>query len=41
LLIREVVTETELKNEANELLQEANEISRILGSSVLTLKDKK
>jgi len=41
LLIREVVTEAELKNEANELLQEANEISRILGSSVLTLKDKK
>lgn len=41
LLIREVVTETELKNEANELLQEANEVSRILGSSVLTLKGKK
>lgn len=40
-LIREVITETELKTEANELSQEADEISKVLGSSVLTLKGKK
>jgi len=41
LLIREAVTDITLKTEANELLKEADEISKVLGSSVLTLKGKK
>lgn len=40
LLIKEAVTDVEIKQETNELLQEADEISRVLGSSVLTLKGK-
>lgn len=39
ILIKEGIPE--LKEEAEKLLQEANEISNILGSSVLTLKGKK
>ena len=41
LLIREAATNLEIKKEADELLKEANEISKIIGSSVLTLKGKK
>ena len=41
LLIKEVVANNELKQEVSELLQEANDISKIIGSSVLTLKGKK
>ena len=41
LLIREATTNPEIKKEADELLKEANEISKIIGSSVLTLKGKK
>ena len=41
LLIREAATNPEIKKEADELLKEANEISKIIGSSVLTLKGKK
>ena len=41
LLIKEVVKETEIKKVADSLLKEADEISKIIGSSVLTLKGKK
>ncbi|MBP8591569.1 four helix bundle protein [Candidatus Shapirobacteria bacterium] len=41
LLIREAVENVELKRKADELLSEADEISKILGSSILTLKGKK
>ncbi len=41
LLIREAVANVELKRKADELLSEADEISKILGSSILTLKGKK
>ncbi|MBP8591501.1 four helix bundle protein [Candidatus Shapirobacteria bacterium] len=41
LPIREGVANVELKRKADELLSEADEISKILGSSILTLKGKK
>lgn len=40
-LIKEAVEDIELKQEAGVLLKEADEISRIIGSSVLTLKGKR
>ncbi len=41
LLIREAAQEADLKEGADELLKEADEISKILASSILTLKGKK
>jgi four helix bundle protein len=41
LVIIEIVSSTKLKNEATILLKEADEISKIIGSSVLTLKGKR
>lgn len=39
ILIKEVATE--FREEANSLLEEADEISRVIGASVLTLKGRK
>jgi len=40
-LVKEVVSDNGLKNEAETYLKEVDEVSKILGSSVLTLKGKK